>query len=88
METTAEDFTNSTRPWQPVPDWYISNGTDIRDAIDAFNLPFNLGMIAKYIFRAGRKPGNSTLLDLKKAREHIDREIKRLEARAAKTEVL
>lgn len=72
------DFT--PRPWTPAADYYIANGIDIRDVIEAFGLNYNRGAVVKYMARAGRKPGNDALLDLLKAREHINREIARLEA--------
>lgn len=48
--------------------------------IEAWGLGFCLGNAVKYISRAGKKPGNSELQDLRKARWYIDREIQRLEA--------
>lgn len=41
------------------------------------HMPFNLGNIIKYVWRAPYK-GN-TLIDLKKAKYYLDREINRLE---------
>jgi hypothetical protein len=72
----AGDF--APRPWRPTAEYYIAGGIDIRDVIEAFALNYNRGAIVKYIARAGRKPGNDALLDLRKAREHIEREIHRL----------
>ena len=46
--------------------------------IEAFGLNYNRGAVVKYMARAGRKPGNDALLDLLKAREHVNREIARL----------
>lgn len=47
--------------------------------IEAWGLGFNLGNAAKYISRAGKKPGSAELDDLRKARWYLDREISRLE---------
>jgi hypothetical protein len=40
---------------------------------------FNLGSVLKYLWRHGRKAGESALDDLQKARWYLDREIARLE---------
>lgn len=47
--------------------------------INAQNLNFNLGNVVKYVCRAGKKQGESNLKDLKKAKDYINYEIKRLE---------
>ena len=47
--------------------------------IEAWKLNFNLGNTTKYISRCGKKEGNSTLQDLKKAKWYLEREIERLE---------
>lgn len=41
---------------------------------------YNLGNALTYIWRAGRKPGNSAVKDLQKAIDHLRFEIERLEA--------
>lgn len=46
--------------------------------IEAWNLPFSLGNVIKYVSRAGKK-GNK-LEDLKKAQWYLSREIERLSA--------
>lgn len=51
--------------------------------IEAWQLGFNLGNSAKYISRCGKKPGETTLKDLKKARWYLDREISNLEKQDA-----
>jgi hypothetical protein len=48
------------------------------DVIDAWGLGFALGNAVKYISRAGRKPGNDALTDLRKAAFYLAREIARL----------
>lgn len=47
--------------------------------IEAWDLGFCLGNVVKYISRAGKKPGEAMLKDLKKARWYLDREISRIE---------
>lgn len=43
--------------------------------IEAWDLNFNLGNTVKYISRAGKKKGSTTLTDLEKARWYLDRQI-------------
>ena len=47
--------------------------------IEAWDLGFCLGNVVKYISRAGKKPGEAVLKDLKKARWYLEREISRIE---------
>lgn len=44
---------------------------------------FSLGNAIKYLARAGKKPGESTLTDLRKARWYLDEEIAALEKNAS-----
>ena len=65
-----------TRLWsEQEPDYYKAEGFDILDVIQAFGLNFALGSAMKYIVRAGRKPTESRVNDLKKAKAFIEREI-------------
>lgn len=50
-----------------------------KDVIWDWKLDFNLGNVVKYISRCGRKPDNSMLQDLKKARQYLDFEVAFLE---------
>ena len=50
------------------------------EVIEAWGLGFCLGNTVKYIARAGRKPGEDLLKDMRKARWYLDREISTLEA--------
>lgn len=59
------------------PDHYKRGGLEAIDVIEAFDLGFNLGNVAKYILRAGHK--DSRVQDLKKARYYLDREIEKEE---------
>jgi hypothetical protein len=57
-----------------LPGWH---GLDCLDVIAALNLNFALGSALKYLWRAGRKTPDR-IQDLEKARDFIDREIRRL----------
>lgn len=52
------------------------SGVECIDIAEGFN--FNLGSAIKYIWRAGLKPGEDTLDELRKAVWYINREIERL----------
>lgn len=54
------------------------------EVIEDWGLGFCLGNAVKYISRAGKKPENSTVQDLKKARWYLDREISNMEKTDAK----
>ena len=60
-------------------DYYESEGIEVFDVIEAFDLNFNLGNVMKYICRAGRKTFDP-LPDLRKACTYLEREIERLES--------
>lgn len=60
------------------PDYYKRGGIEAIDAIEAWELGFNLGNVVKYIARAGRKTKDG-LQDLKKAEWYLSREIERME---------
>ena len=47
--------------------------------IEEWGLGFHLGNVVKYISRAGKKPDQDTISDLKKARWYLDRYIEQLE---------
>lgn len=57
------------------------NPYEVIKVIMAWDLGFCLGNAVKYIARAGKKPGASSLEDLKKARWYLDYLIERLEGR-------
>ena len=61
------------------PPHYKSGGLEAIDVIEAFDLDFCLGNTVKYVLRAGRKSGESTLRDLKKAEWYLKRRIAQLE---------
>lgn len=47
--------------------------------IEEWNLGFHLGNVVKYISRAGKKPDQNTIDDLKKAKWYLERYIQNLE---------
>lgn len=46
--------------------------------IDYYNLDFSLGNVIKYVLRAGKKPGEDALKDLKKAYDYLGHKIELL----------
>ena len=60
------------------PEYYCSNGFEVADFIEAFNLNFNLGNVVKYICRAGHKDGEEAITALIKAQTYLLREISRV----------
>lgn len=58
---------------------YKTNSIDVIDICKLYSLNFNKGNIVKYICRAGKKENTPELVDLKKALDYIQREIKHLE---------
>lgn len=59
------------------PDHYQAKNMEAIDVIEAYNLNFSLGSALKYILRAGKKPGEASPEDLKKAIWYLQREINR-----------
>lgn len=51
-----------------------------KDVIRDWDLNFNLGNVVKYVSRNGRKPNESSLKDLEKARQYLDFEIAAIKA--------
>ena len=68
------------KPFDPVkPDYYNDSKLSPWDVIEDWDLGFNLGSCMKYIKRAGNKPGNSKVQDLKKVIAYVQREIDQTE---------
>lgn len=68
-----------------TPNYYIlPNGIEAKDVSGWF--PANLGIAINYIWRAGKKQGNSIESDLEKAIAHLQFEIDRIVA--VKNEVI
>ena len=63
------------------PEHYQTNSIDVIDLCNEYNINFNLGNVIKYCCRAGKKENESTLKDLKKAKDYLDRQIKYLESK-------
>jgi hypothetical protein len=61
------------------PAHYTFGAIEVRDAIVAWDLNFCLGNVVKYVARAGRK--GDALEDLRKARNYLEYEIARREAK-------
>ena len=57
------------------PPHYKSGGIETIDFIESKDLNYRLGNVIKYVTRAGRKADSDPLVDLKKARWYLDREI-------------
>lgn len=60
------------------PSHYNSNGIEVIDIIDAYNLDFYKGNIIKYLLRAGKKPAQEELQDLNKCKWYLERLIKNI----------
>ena len=61
------------------PDHYKPGTYEVINVIEAYNLGFHLGNVVKYVLRAGNKPGEETLDDLKKAQWYLNRKIESLD---------
>ena len=59
------------------PNHYQSSRLEAIEVIEAFNLNFSLGSAVKYILRSGKKPGETSQEDLKKAIWYLQRELSR-----------
>ena len=66
------------------PAHYAGGGIEVIDAIEAWNLDFSCGSAVKYLARAGLKPGESKLTDLRKAEWYVRRLVQREERRGAR----
>ena len=77
--SAAPPFDNCEKTMKEKRDYYESDGLEVFDVIEAFDLNFNLGNVCKYICRAGRKTFDP-LPDLRKACTYLEREIERLES--------
>lgn len=66
VKSSAVDLINN-------PPHYKSNGLEVIEVIDAFELDFYTGTIVAYLLRAGRKAGCTKLEDLQKAQWYLNR---------------
>lgn len=60
------------------PAHYNVGNIEVIDAINEWQLDFDLGNVVKYVARAGHKDLSKTVEDLEKARFYLDDEIRRL----------
>ena len=72
---------NDSGSTDPVnhPSHYTWSSIEPIDAIEAWQLPYHLGNVVKYVSRAGHKDKSKTLEDLKKANWYLSRYIANLE---------
>lgn len=63
---------------RPKVSHYQGDGIEPIDYINSHNFNFNLGNAIKYISRCGKKEGESTEKDLKKAIDYLNFEIERI----------
>tara|TARA_R100000406_G_scaffold22117_1_gene13935 strand:+ start:727 stop:939 length:213 start_codon:yes stop_codon:yes gene_type:complete len=61
------------------PDHYQHQGIQTWDYIAAAELDYFLGNVCKYISRAGLKPGEEQLDDLRKAQAYLHKKIQLIE---------
>ena len=61
------------------PAHYNLGGIEVLSAIEAWELPYHLGNVVKYIARAGKKNPDTFLQDLQKAQFYLNRFITRRE---------
>ena len=61
------------------PSHYTWSSIEPIDAIEAWQLPYHLGNVVKYVSRAGHKDKSKTIEDLKKASWYLSRYINNLE---------
>lgn len=76
-----EEKTDDSGSTDPVnhPSHYTWSSIEPIDAIEAWQLPYHLGNVVKYVSRAGHKDKSKTLEDLKKANWYLSRYISNLE---------
>lgn len=58
-----------------------NNPYEVIKVLEAWELGFHLGNTVKYIARSGKKPKESEIEDLKKAKWYLDRKIQQLEGK-------
>jgi len=80
----AELFGAEVHPYQQGPEgesvehpkhYRADSGLEAIDAIEAWNLNFNLGNVVKYVCRAGLKDSATATEDLEKALWYLSREL-------------
>lgn len=76
-----EEKTDDSGSTDPVnhPSHYTWSSIEPIDAIEAWQLPYHLGNVVKYVSRAGHKDKSKTIEDLRKANWYLSRYINNLE---------
>lgn len=74
-DSKTKDETESESDSVKHPSHYCFGKYEPVKVISDWKLNFNLGCVIKYITRAGKKPGNSRLQDLQKAKQYLEFEI-------------
>ena len=59
------------------PAHYQGDGMNVMQIIEAYDLNFAVGNVIKYMLRAGKKPDEGALDDLRKALWYLNSEIER-----------
>lgn len=67
------------------PSHYNIGKIEVIDAINEWQLDFNLGNVVKYVARAGHKDASKTIEDLEKAKFYLEDEIARLQNKIIET---
>lgn len=60
---------------------------EVIDAINEWQLDFDLGNVVKYVARAGHKDASKTIEDLEKAKFYLEDEITRLQNKIIETKM-
>lgn len=78
---SVEPMKDKSTTSDPVnhPSHYTYSSIEPIDAIEAWQLPYHLGNVVKYVSRAGHKDKSKTLEDLKKASWYLSRYVNMLE---------
>lgn len=89
LDQNTDIFSDKTRGSRDLtdsvsrPSYYRDGGKcELIKVIQDWGLSFCLGNVLKYLRRAGRKPGNSRLQDLGKAKQYLEFEIAKEKERA------
>ena len=65
-----------------IPEYYKGkNGYMAKDVVSNFDLSYNIGTATTYLLRAGKKEGNPAQQDIRKAINHLQFELERLESK-------
>ena len=77
MVCTTIEYTKKMK--EKIPEYYKGkNGYMAKDVVCNFNLSYNIGTATTYLLRAGKKPDNPAVQDIRKAINHLHFELERL----------